>query len=147
MSAFDPKRTLTPSHRGPWTVPRACRSKTHYFIVTLASARAAGMFGGGNGPASTSTKVVLAEIGASPANLCWRSSISAGVICLFIFFSSSRFDFGPSVTKETDDPAIIELLNGAVILVVRLRQICRGAHHAEWVEGTGGSGFPDGRFD
>ena len=105
------------------------------------------MFGGGNGPASTSTKVVLAEIGASPANLCWRSSISAGVICLFIFFSSSRFDFGPSVTKETDDPAIIELVNGAVILVVRLRQICRGAHHAEWVEGTGGSGFPDGRFD
>jgi hypothetical protein len=81
-------------------VPRACRSKTHYFIVTLASARAAGMFGGGHGPDSTPTKATLAEIGASL--LCWRSSISACVICLFIFFSSSRFDFGPSVTKETD---------------------------------------------
>jgi hypothetical protein len=23
---------------------------------------------------------------------------------LFIFFSFSRFDFGPSVAKETDDP-------------------------------------------
>jgi hypothetical protein len=86
-------------------VSRACRSKTHYFIVTLASARAAGMFGGEHGPDSTPTKAAVAEIGASL--LCWRSSISAGVICLFIFFSSSRFDFGPSVTKETDDPAII----------------------------------------
>jgi hypothetical protein len=83
------------------------RSKTHYFIVTLASARAAGMFGGGHGPDSTPTEAALTEIEASPAKLCWRSSISAGVICLFIFFSSSRFDFGPSVTKETDDPAII----------------------------------------
>src|SRR4029450_9366459 len=70
VSAFDPKRTLTPSHRGLWTVPRACRSNTHYFIVTLASAREAGMFGGGNGPASTSTKAAFPEIGASQAKLC-----------------------------------------------------------------------------
>jgi len=61
-----------------------------YFIATLASARAAGMFGGGNGPASTSTKVTLSEIGASLATLCWTSSISAGVIGLFIF-SFSRY--------------------------------------------------------
>src|SRR4030095_15911287 len=71
VSAFDPKRTLTPSHRGLWTVRRACRSKTHYFIVTLASARAAGMFGGGNGAASTSTQMGLGQIGASPAEPLW----------------------------------------------------------------------------
>jgi len=40
-------------------------NETHYFIVTLASAIAAGMFGGGNGPASTSTKAAFPEIGAS----------------------------------------------------------------------------------
>src|SRR5262245_32216316 len=62
-----------------------------YFIATLASARAAGMFGGGNGPASTSTKAAFRDIGANRTKLCWRSSISAGVICLFIFFSSSRY--------------------------------------------------------
>src|SRR4029453_18743076 len=78
------KRT---SHRGPWTVPRACRSKTHYFIVTLASAIAAGIFGGGHGPGSTPTKVAFSEIGANLAKLCWRSSISAPVICFFLFFS------------------------------------------------------------
>jgi hypothetical protein len=64
-----------------------------YFIATLASAIAAGMFGGGNGPASTSTKAAFPEIGASQAKLCWRSSISAGVICLFIFFSSARLSW------------------------------------------------------
>jgi hypothetical protein len=67
-------------------------SKTHYFIVTLASARAAGMFFGGHGPDSTPTKAALAEIGATLVKLCWWSSISAGANCLFIFFSSSRFD-------------------------------------------------------
>jgi hypothetical protein len=35
------------------------------------------------------------------------------------------------------------LVNGAVILVVRLRQIGRGGHQAEWVNGNGG-GFADG---
>jgi hypothetical protein len=60
---------------------------THYFIVTPAGATAAEMFGGGgHGPDSIPAKVALAEIGASLA-------ISAGVICLFIFFSTSRFDF------------------------------------------------------
>jgi hypothetical protein len=49
---------------------------------------------GGHGPDSTPTKPALSEIGASLAKPCWMSSISAGVICLFIFFSSSRFDFG-----------------------------------------------------
>jgi hypothetical protein len=49
------------------------------------------MFGGGNGPASTSTKAAFREIEANRAKLCWRTSISAGVICLFIFFSSSRY--------------------------------------------------------
>src|SRR6516225_4154065 len=54
----------------------------------LASAIAAGMcIAGGNGPASTPTKVVLSETGASLPRLSWTSSISAGVICLFIFFS------------------------------------------------------------
>jgi|RhiMetStandDraft_4_1073278.scaffolds.fasta_scaffold64792_3 hypothetical protein len=38
------------------------------------------------------------------------------------------------------------LVNGAVILVVRLRQIGRGGHQAEWVNGNGG-GFADGWFD
>src|SRR5262249_62004752 len=34
------------------------------------------------------------------------------------------------------------LVNGAKIFVMRLRQIgCRG-HHAEWVKGNGGRGFP-----
>ena len=41
--------------------------------------------GGGHGPDSTPTKVALSEIGASLAKLCWTSSISLGVICLFIF--------------------------------------------------------------
>ena len=31
------------------------------------------------------TKAALSEIGANLAKLCWTSSISAGVICLFIF--------------------------------------------------------------
>ena len=75
-------------------------SKTHYIIVTLASARAAGMFGGGHGPGSTPTKVTCPEIGANLAKLCRRNSISAGVICLVIFFSSSRFDFGPSPAMQ-----------------------------------------------
>ena len=44
--------------------------------------------------APISDKAALSEIGASLVKLCWTSSISAGVICLFIFFSSSRFDFG-----------------------------------------------------
>jgi hypothetical protein len=57
---------------------------THYFIVMPAGAIAAGMFGGGgHGPDCTSAKV-LSEIGASLANLCWTSSISAGVISLAI---------------------------------------------------------------
>jgi hypothetical protein len=39
---------------------------SHYFIVTLASAIAAGMFGGGgHGPDSTSTKATLSEIGTN----------------------------------------------------------------------------------
>ena len=67
----------------------------YYFIAAQAGATAAGMFGGGgHGPDSTPTKAAFCEIGASQAKLCWRSSISAGVICLFIFFSSSRLDFG-----------------------------------------------------
>src|SRR5262245_41537724 len=49
------------------------------------------MFGGGNGPASISTKMTLSEIRASLATLCWTSSISAGVIGLFIFFSFPRY--------------------------------------------------------
>jgi hypothetical protein len=76
MSASGPKRT------------------SHYFIVMPASARAAGTFGGGNGPDSIPTKVAFSESGANLAKLCWRTSISAGVICLFIFFSSSQFDLG-----------------------------------------------------
>ena len=35
-----PKADIDAISQGPSTVPRACRSKTHYFIVTLASARA-----------------------------------------------------------------------------------------------------------
>ena len=31
------------------------------------------------------TKAALSEIGANLAKLCWTSSISAGIICLFIF--------------------------------------------------------------
>ena len=71
------------------------RHVDRYFIVTLASARAAEMFGGGNGPASTSTKVTLSEIGASLAKLCWTISISAGV-----HFLTPRRDLTlrPSVT-------------------------------------------------
>jgi hypothetical protein len=62
----------------------------HYFIVTLAGAIAAGMLGGGgHGPDSTPTKAAISKIVANPAKLCWMSSISAAVICLFIFFSSS----------------------------------------------------------
>jgi hypothetical protein len=73
----------------PATTPR------HYFIVTPANAIAAGMFGGGgHGPDSTAAKAAPTEIGASLAKLCWASSISAGVICLFIFFSSSRVVLG-----------------------------------------------------
>src|SRR5262245_17143183 len=52
----------------------------HYFIVTLASAKAAGTFEGALGPDSTPK--------ASLVKLCRNSSISAGVIGLFIFFSS-----------------------------------------------------------
>jgi hypothetical protein len=59
----------------------------HYFVVALASARAAGIFDRGHGPGSTSTEATLAEIEASLAKLCWRS-YSAGVICLFNFVSS-----------------------------------------------------------
>jgi hypothetical protein len=56
----------------------------HYIIVTLAGAIAEGMFGGGgHGPDSIPTKADL--FGASVAKLCFTSSISAGVICLFIF--------------------------------------------------------------
>jgi hypothetical protein len=36
----------------------------------------------------------LSEIGSGLAKLFWTSSISAGVICLFIFLSISRLDFG-----------------------------------------------------
>src|SRR5215510_3250898 len=32
--------------------------------------------------------------------LCWTNSISAGVNCLVIFFSSSRFAFGPLLLGE-----------------------------------------------
>jgi hypothetical protein len=92
--------------------------------------------GGGHGPDSTPTKAAFSKIGANLTKLCWTSSISAGVICLFIFFSSSR-SLGRSVRT---------LVNGAIILVVRLRQIGRGVHQDEWVNGNGG-GFPDGRFD
>src|SRR5262249_58308538 len=42
--------------------------------------------GGGHGPDPTSTKAILSEFGTSLAKLCWTNSISAGVICLFIFF-------------------------------------------------------------
>src|SRR5690349_21527740 len=67
----------------------------HYFIVMPAGAIAAGMFGGGgHGPGSTPTKAALSEIGSGLAKLFWTSSISAGVICLFIFLSISRLDFG-----------------------------------------------------
>jgi hypothetical protein len=52
----------------------------HYFIVTLANARAAGTFEGALGPDSTPK--------ASLVKACRNSSISAGVIGLFIFFSS-----------------------------------------------------------
>ena len=56
----------------------------HYIIVTLAGAIAEGMFGGGgHGPDFIPTKADL--FGASLAKLCFTSSISAGVICLFIF--------------------------------------------------------------
>ena len=67
----------------------------HHFIVMPAGAIAAGMFGGGgHGPDSTAAKAAPTEIGAGLAKLCWMSPISAGVICLFIFLSLSRFDFG-----------------------------------------------------
>ena len=46
------------------------------------------------------------------------------------------------VDYQLDDPEY-PLVNGAVILVVRLRQIGRGGHQAEWVNGNGG-GFADG---
>ena len=59
------------------------------------------MFGGGNGPASTSAKVTLSEIGASLVKLCWTISISAGVICLFIFFSSYEDSFFSSPLTKT----------------------------------------------
>ena len=77
--------------------------KMHYFIVTLAGAMAAGMFGGGgHGPDFTPTKAAFSEIGANLAKLSSTSSISAGVICLFIFFSSSRFDFGAIGNRRSD---------------------------------------------
>jgi hypothetical protein len=38
------------------------------------------------------------------------------------------------------------LVNGAKIFVMRFRQIGRGGHQAEWVDGNGG-GFPDDGFD
>ena len=50
----------------------------HYFIVTLANARAAGTFEGALGPDCTPK--------ASLVKACRNSSISAGVIGLFIFF-------------------------------------------------------------
>jgi hypothetical protein len=74
------------------------KTPRHYFIDMPAGARAAGMFGGGgNGPDSTAAKAAPTEIGAGLAKLCWTSSISAGVICLFIFLSISRFDFGTTL--------------------------------------------------
>jgi hypothetical protein len=77
-----------------WGVPPATTPR-HYFIVMPAGAIAAGMLGGGgHGPDSTAAKAAPTEIGADLAKLCWTSSISAGVICLFIFLSLSRFDFG-----------------------------------------------------
>jgi hypothetical protein len=81
----------------------SCAIDYCYIIVTLASAMAAGIFGGGHGPGSTPTKTALSEIGVSLAKLCFTTSISAGVICLVIFFSSSRFAFGPFVIKQTDE--------------------------------------------
>jgi len=70
-------------------MPR-CTQGANYFIVTLAGAIAAGIFGGGgHGPDSTPTKAALSKIAARRAKLCWWSSVSAGVICLFISFSSS----------------------------------------------------------
>src|SRR5262249_39210853 len=63
----------------------ARKATPHYFIATLAGAIGAGMLWLHHGPPSTSTKVTLSEIGASLAKLCWRTSISAGVIGLFIF--------------------------------------------------------------
>jgi hypothetical protein len=55
-------------------------------------------------------------------------------------------DTGPLTRRSMIRPHD-PLVNGAVIVVVRLRQIARGAHHAEWVEGNGGRGFANGRFD
>ena len=76
-------------------LPNPATTPRHYFIVMPAGAIAAGMFGGGgHGPDSTPTKAALSEIGSGLAKLCWTSLISAGVICLFIFLSLSRFDFG-----------------------------------------------------
>jgi hypothetical protein len=58
--------------------------------------------GGGHGPDSIPAKVALAEIGASLA-------ISAGVICLFIFFSTSRFDFGATSENTEQDQVAYEI--------------------------------------
>ena len=92
---------------------------THYFIVMPAGAIAAGMFGGGgHGPDSIPTKPALSEIGASLAKLCWASSISADVICLFIFFSSSRFDFG-ATGKHTEQDQVIYEIHGKVRFIWR----------------------------
>ena len=50
----------------PATPERNLPARYDYFIVTLAGAIAAGMFGGGgHGPDSTPTKAALSEIGAS----------------------------------------------------------------------------------
>src|SRR5215831_14370943 len=66
-----------------------------------AGAIAAGMFGGGgHGPDCTSAKAALSEIGANLAKLCWTRSISAGVICLFIFFSLHGLTLGPPVNIQ-----------------------------------------------
>jgi hypothetical protein len=87
---------------------------THYFIVMPAGAIAAGMFGGGgHGPGCTSAKAALSEIGASLAKLCWTSAISVGVICLFILFSSSRFDFG-AAGENTGQVQVVYEIHGNV---------------------------------
>jgi hypothetical protein len=75
---------------------------------------AAGMFsGGGHGPDCTSAKSALSEIGASLAKVCRTSSISVGVICLFILFSSSRFDFG-AAGENTEQVQVVYEIHGNV---------------------------------
>jgi hypothetical protein len=84
-----------------------------------AGAIAAGMFGcGGHGPDCISAKATLSDIGASLAKLCWTSSISVDVICLFIFFSFPRFDFGATGERAEQDQVVYEI-HGKVRFILR----------------------------